>query len=240
MVNGMTCAVNGADVCSRLFPDMLWVDFIDPGYTLCMTLRANILKYAEQHGHQPEAIFLKNHGLFVAADTPQGVREIYSRIMDTMSGEYEKANITTGLDLEKAAPDEEVAKTADIIRQLLGPEDAAHVCNSPSFEIPLGPLTPDHIVYSKAYPFVGELTVAGIEAFKTKNGYSPRVMKCDTGIFAVGSDSRSASLALELAEDGAVILKYTNAFGGVDYMTKEAADFIDNWEVEAYRRTLVR
>mgnify|MGYP006310969763 CR=1 FL=1 len=35
-VNGMTCAKNGAAVCAELFPDALWLEYIDSGYTLCM------------------------------------------------------------------------------------------------------------------------------------------------------------------------------------------------------------
>lgn len=240
MVNGMTCAKNGFRICKDLFPEMLWVDYIDPGYTLCMRLRDEIQEYAGRYGHQPEAIFLKNHGLFVAADSPKRVREIHGEIMDVMNREYKKAGISKGLEYLKPAPKEDIERTIDTIKLLIGPEDAVHVCNSPGFDIAVGPLSPDHIVYSKAYPYVTALTAKGIDEFKVKHGYSPRVLKFETGVFSVGSDRKSASLALELAEDGAEVLKYTHAFGGPDYMSESAAYFIDNWEVESYRRKLIK
>ncbi|TFG48006.1 MAG: hypothetical protein E4H40_05430, partial [Candidatus Brocadiia bacterium] len=35
LVNGMTCSKNGVRVCKEIFPTALWLDYIDPGYTLC-------------------------------------------------------------------------------------------------------------------------------------------------------------------------------------------------------------
>ena len=31
MVNGMTCGKNGAEKCAELFPQALWVEYVDPG-----------------------------------------------------------------------------------------------------------------------------------------------------------------------------------------------------------------
>ena len=36
LVNGMTCAKDGEAVSKRLFPDALWVEYIDAGYTLSL------------------------------------------------------------------------------------------------------------------------------------------------------------------------------------------------------------
>lgn len=237
LVNGMTCAVNGEAVCNELFPDALWVDFIDPGYTLCMRLKEEIEKYAEQYGHQPESIFLKNHGLFVAADTAERVREIHGNIMDTMREQYDVAGIPMTL-LEEQESDD-MLPTAERIKELLG-DDAGHVCGHAPFKVATGPITPDHIVYSKSYAFIAEPEKDALEAFKGKHGYSPRVISCKAGVFGVGVDEKTAALALELAIDGAEIVQVAEAFGGIEYMTEEAADFIDNWEVEAYRRGVTR
>ena len=50
IVNGMTCAKNGKAVCAELFPDALWLDYIDPGYTLCMEVRKEIPDWAVRCG----------------------------------------------------------------------------------------------------------------------------------------------------------------------------------------------
>ncbi|SVB75886.1 uncharacterized protein METZ01_LOCUS228740, partial [marine metagenome] len=47
-----------------------------------------------------------------------------------------------------------------------------------------------------------------------------------------------AELALELAQDGAQVMQLAGAFGGIDYMTDRAREFIENWEVESYRQSV--
>ena len=39
LVNGMTCAKGGIDTCRSLFPNALWINYVDPGYMLCMRVR---------------------------------------------------------------------------------------------------------------------------------------------------------------------------------------------------------
>ena len=55
----------------RLFPDALWVEYIDAGYTLCMELKGRIDQYKAEFGRIPKIIMLKNHGIFVSGDRPR-------------------------------------------------------------------------------------------------------------------------------------------------------------------------
>ena len=147
IVNGMTCSQQGAEICKSLFPDALWIEYVDPGYTLCMQVRQRLTEYATEHGHQPEMVFLKNHGVFVAVDTPAQVKEIYGNIMNTLREAYRKANVSTELEI---APRSDEAATQSImgqIKKVFGETEAAFICYSGSFDIAEGPLTPDHIVY---------------------------------------------------------------------------------------------
>jgi rhamnose utilization protein RhaD (predicted bifunctional aldolase and dehydrogenase) len=50
---------------------------------------------------------------------------------------------------------------------------------------------------------------------------------------------KQASLALELAKDGALVCQLAKAFGGIQFMTDRARLFIENWEVESYRQKQV-
>ena len=59
-----------------------------------------------------------------------------------------------------------------------------------------------------------------------------------TLVAAVGADAE-ADLALELAQDGALVMQLTEAFGGINYMTDAQREFIENWEVESYRQQQV-
>lgn len=231
LVNGLTCAKGGEAACERLFPDALWVEYIDPGYTLCMVVRERIAQYTDEQGHQPALLVLQNHGIFIAADSADGIRELYARVMDTLSAEYAKANVSEMLDIPELPEEPE---TEGQIRTVFG-ADAACIASSSLFNYAPGPITPDHLVYSKAFPFSRKLTPADAEAYKAERGYAPKVVVAGDRVYGIGNSQKNADLALELAQDGALVMQLTEAFGGVNYMTDAQREFIENWEVESYR-----
>ncbi|MDP6522742.1 MAG: class II aldolase/adducin family protein [Kiritimatiellia bacterium] len=236
LVNGMTCARDGGEACLRLFPEYLWVGKLDVGHMLCVRTREAIQEFTEHNGRQPEAVFLKNHGVFVAGDTPDSIRETYRVIMGRLDEEYNASGLT--LDLEKGpAPDPAIGEEiARLIRETFETQDANFVATDGPYDVADGKLTPDHIVYMKPHIFEGEPTREALIEFRERYGYSPRVVATDIGVFGFGATENNAALALELAIDGAQVKKLTRAFGGIEYMDRATLEFIDSWEVEAYRR----
>jgi len=234
IVNGMTCSRQGPAACKELFPDALWMDYIDPGWMLCMKARHQILKYKAEKGHEPQIIFLKNHGVFVAADGPERVYAIYEGIMSKLRTHYDKANLSTTLKIKPCLFGDELESAKKKISDAM---QTGQLCIEAcgAFDITEGPVSPDHIVYSKSYPLIEEPTQKAIETFKEKNGYLPQVMAFGNAVFALGETEKKASLALELAQDGALVKKLARAFGGIEYMTGRAREFIENWEVESFR-----
>lgn len=234
-VNGMTCAIDGKAAAAELFPNALWLDYIDPGYTLCMQVRREIQAYEQANGKQPQIILLKNHGVFVAADSPEEIREIYAGIRSKLMDRYQQAALSVELDIASLPSADTVTAAEAKIREAMG-NAAMCVAASGMFAYAAGPISPDHIVYSKSYPFVGEPTKESISDFKSQHGYAPQVMVFADGIFGVTESAKGADLALELAQDGSLVQKLAAAFGGIDYMTDRARAFIENWEVESYRK----
>jgi rhamnose utilization protein RhaD (predicted bifunctional aldolase and dehydrogenase) len=235
VANGMTCSQNGAAVCKRLFPQALWLDYIDPGYTLCMKVRQEIYRYRQANGNEPDVIFLKNHGLFVAADQPEQIRALYKEVISKLEEEYKKAGISLDLKIAPLPSALYLEEAKQTIRNALG-NPQMYIVASGKFDTAPGPISPDHIVYSKSWPFIGQPTVEAIAAFKNKHGYVPQVIAFGDAVFGVASGPKAARLALELAQDGALVEKLAQAFGGIDYMTDRARQFIENWEVESYRK----
>ncbi|WP_372807315.1 class II aldolase/adducin family protein [Pontiella sp.] len=232
LVNGLSCAKEGQAACERLFPEALWVEYIDPGYTLCMEVRERIEAYKAANGKEPALLMLQNHGIFIAADTPDEIRALYKRVMDTLNAEYTKAGIFLTLNVAKAPLSSEMEQK---IKSVFG-ADAAFIASSGMFAVAPGPITPDHLVYSKAFPYAGRtLTTEGAEAYKAERGYAPKVIVNGERIYGIGNSQKNADLALELAQDGALVMQLARAFGGINYMTDAQREFIENWEVESYR-----
>ncbi len=234
LVNGLTCAKGGEAAGKLLFPDALWVEYIDAGYTLSVVLKGRIEQYLSEHGKIPQVILLKNHGIFVSADTAEEIRALYTGVMDALKQEYQDVGITDTLAIADAEP---APETEERIRELFR-ADAAYVTSSGAFACVPGPITPDHLVYSRAFPFTDELTEKAVANYKTKHGFAPKVVVAANCVFGIGTTANNADLALQLSQDGALVMQLAEAFGGLEYMTARAREFIENWEVESYRQSV--
>lgn len=240
LVNGLTSGKNGEKICQKLFPGSLWVNYVDPGYTLCMRVLERIKGYKAQKGHEPQMVFLGNHGVFVGGDTPEAIRGIYTDIMAKVVAEYKKAGVSMELKIGAPPPKAEAEVVRKKVADALGDENAKGVSAGGMFAYAKGPVSPDQIVYMRSFPMTEELTPEALKAFMGKHGYSPRIVVTKTGVFGLGSSEKNAALALELAQDSAFVVQLAEAFGGIRYMTSDEGTFIDKWEAEAYRRKMVK
>jgi rhamnose utilization protein RhaD (predicted bifunctional aldolase and dehydrogenase) len=231
-VNGLTCAKEGQEACKRLFPDALWVEYIDPGYTLCMEVSKRIEQYKAANGSEPALLVLQNHGIFISADTPEEIRTLYSRVMDTLDAEFDKAAIPRALSIAEGA----VAPETEAQLKAVFGADAACVASSGRFDVASGPITPDHLVYSKAFPFCAELTGENVQAYKSERGYAPKVVVAGDQVYGLGNTQKNADLALELAQDGALVMQLSEAFGGINYMTDIQRELHDRYPARVYRK----
>ena len=163
-----------------------------------------------------------------AADREDGTSQLKRlRQIPPETGKF----IALELKLTDAPPSPE---TEEEIRKAFG-KDAACIVSSPLFVYVPGPITPDHLVYSRAFPYYGSLTETGAETYRNERGYAPKVVVAGDRIYGIGTSQKNADLALELAQDGALVMQLTAAFGGINYMTDAQREFIENWEVESYR-----
>lgn len=234
LVNGLTCARDGETTCLRLFPDALWVPYVDPGFTLCIDVRRRVAGYEKEHGRQPALLFLENHGIFVSGSTPEEVRGLYRRVIDGLKKAYADAGVRIDLGVEHV-PGQVMG---DRLKVVVG-DEAGAIAHGGKFQAVRGPVSPDHIVYAKSFPYEGEVTAEGVGAFRKQRGYTPLIYLTPQGVYAIGQTQKKADLALELAMDGALVKHLAGAFGGLRTLDDRAREFIENWEVESYRQKQV-
>lgn len=115
--------------------------------------------------------------------------------------------------------------------------------------LPLMPLfTANRIIYSAPDPeegnengidnFLADMKER-INVFIQKFGYQPKVMLIKgIGLVAVGDNAAQCDIILDVFEDAMKIAFFSESFGGPHPMTQAQIDFIDNWEVENYRRSV--
>lgn len=253
-VNGLMCSVDAAAKCAELFPDALYIPYTDPGYTLFKKVYDKVNAWKKEHGSEPSVIFLQNHGIFVAADSASGIERIYCDVMDRLSaaeGKLPEGDVPVCGCVTETVPAIRAIlsrsgrglKTVKVTNNALvsaftsSRQDAAHV---------LKPFTPDGIVYCKSeFIYIDgkdpESIVAQaekkIEAYVERRGHTPKVLLIKgIGLLAVGDDARQAQTITDVFTDAMKVAWYARSFGGEHPMTARQIDFIDNWEVENYRR----
>ncbi len=235
LVNAMTCGQDGQAACARLFPDALWMPVIEPGYTLGMRVREELAGYKQKHGKAAAVLFLASHGVFIAGDTPDDIRALYTRVIDTLTREVKNAGIDPAVAPVPTLDPATAAPVAQRLKALIG-DNAA--CIAPIARIPLyaGALTPDHIVYCGGVMYDGDGSDAQLTAYHDRYNLWPKVVGMPDMVLGLGAAQRSAELAAELAWDAANVVRLAGAFGGVKFLDQYFLDFIQNWEVESYRR----
>ncbi|MFH2113176.1 MAG: class II aldolase/adducin family protein [Spirochaetota bacterium] len=253
LVNGITCSLRGELAAREIFVDEgLWIPSMNPGYILAKTVKDAWAAHVSRTGKVPGFILLQNHGIFVNADSVAGVDATYHRVADSI-----KARIIRQADFSPLILDEAAGSTAEkaagILSGLAGVDskaasvqfavdvELARLCTSREiFAAVASPFSPDHIVYAGSDFLFVDGPVSELEQtyknFVKHHGRNPKLAAIrGLGIFGIGSNPKSAGLAVDLFRDAAKVAAYTEAFGGPKYMSSEEVDFINNWEVERYR-----
>ena len=246
VVNTLTCHTRGKALAEEIFgDDIVWVPYVDPGFILARTLKEALEDHRARTGRErAKAILMANHGLIVAGDDPQAVRdhtdEILRRIA-TRLGDHWRAmpwgDVTRASDAGSL-----VRKIGPVLRALLA-ESAAGLkmvtfddsdlalalTGSPSGPslASAGPLTPDQIVYCNSFPLwfepqAGEDDDAlvarlrsEIERHVGERGFPPKVVLVrGVGLFAAGDDFKLANAAREVYLDAIGVMAGATRLGG--------------------------
>lgn len=260
LVNGLMCANNAQADLQKLFgAKALYIEYTDPGYVLFKKVEDAIKAFRAEDGAEPAVIWLQNHGIFVAANSIEEVKVLYTKILATLSAGVTPSHPLTTFDEPRAT----CSCTEQIlpgIRMILSKEGlktlkvrkntlVKHFYDTEEAQAKITkPFTPDAIVYCKSnYIFLNDeepeavLAEAAkqIPAFTAKFGYQPKVILIKgIGLVAVGDNAAQCDIILDVFEDAMKIAYYSESFGGPHPMTQAQIDFIDNWEVENYRRSV--
>jgi len=259
LINGLLCSRNAKSLTQKLFGEsVLFVPYTDPGYTLFKKLESDILLYRQKFSHDPQIIFLENHGSFVGADTTEEIKKIYKKIIKKI-----EEQIPTISDIKTLPYNTVLHKVLPGLRLLISNDNpgviryrnnsllAKFYQNHQEFHKISLPLTPDIIVYCKTrYMYIEQASTAEkildsvrnqLPRFTGEYGYKPKVIVIkDLGVFAVAESYTSAERILDVYEDLVMISYYASQCGGIKFLTPEQVAFIDQWEVENYRRKVSR
>lgn len=252
LVNALSCSKDAEKLTQKILGDkVLFIEYIDPGYVLFKRVADDIKKYHQINGYDPKIILLENHGIFVSADTTDEIREIYADIENKLlkqigtnlpDDEALGYIVDNSESLVKAFKDEEniiiKAYTNSIINDFIKDQS--------NFSRIETAFTPDHIVYNKAhYLFLEEYNEDNIEGeihnFRNAYGYLPKIIGVkNKGIIIAGDSEKAVTTSYELILNMMKISWLAKFLGGSKPMTDHQIAFIENWEVENYRKKMAK
>lgn len=248
LINALLCSKNAKELSKQLFGNnILFVEYTDPGYVLFKRVENDIKKYRSRTGQEPQIIFLQNHGVFVGANTIEEIDSIYQHLTTRIMEE-----------LKEPLPDARLTEVtnSDPIRELLVSEFNCaeegivminneliehYTTGKQAFNKVAKPLTPDDIVYCKSnFLFAPNDTTQiknSINQFTAQFSYFPKVIAIENkGIAFVDSTQKSAKTVAKVFLNMLKVCFLACNFGGPQTLNQQQIDFIDNWEVENYRR----
>jgi rhamnose utilization protein RhaD (predicted bifunctional aldolase and dehydrogenase)/NAD(P)-dependent dehydrogenase (short-subunit alcohol dehydrogenase family) len=268
-INTVTCCQEGERIARELLGDgILWIPYVNPGFTLARYLAGLLADYVRRTGRDcPPAVLMQNHGLIVCGETPEEVLDHTGWLVERI-----ESHLAARPDPEPFGPvnrlaPEQARRLIDtmgpILRALLAEGDYLKVVTFDDSEIVMslaggergksaalaGPLTPDQIVYCDSFPLwieplEGESPAALVSRLRTaigqhreKTGSAPLVILVGgLGLFGVGDDFTQADTARLGYVDAIKVMAGAQRSGGIRTLPQRERQFIEQWEVEAYRR----
>ncbi len=259
--NAVGAFVNAADgkaILEKLFAGdkqpPLWVPYTDPGFMLARKIASLVAAYEQEHGTKPSILFLEKHGLFVTQDKPDAALDLVRRVIATCNSSLKSfARVK-----RKAADVEAVNRTKLCIRKAFLQATGQyanvtwHVSDSIAAFMRLkdaprllaaGVLTPDELVYANGpalwidRPDAKRLA-ARLSAQTAKGGkHAVSFIVKDLGLFIAGPE-KIVSTVRDVVESS-IFIRYNAArMGGIAALSKRQQQFINEWEAEAFRKTL--
>ena len=185
-VNALTCSSRGRELATELFGDqVLWIPYTNPGLPLARRIRDGRREHETRTGGPaPSALLLQNHGLVVAADSPDEIDRVSKWIVEAIQARLGGAEATAAPDrglvptLDPAVASAAVRVIGPVLRAALATGERLKVVtfdDSPlarRVEDPVtgaeqaagGPLTPDQIVYAGSRPLLLDPVPAAMDA----------------------------------------------------------------------------
>jgi rhamnose utilization protein RhaD (predicted bifunctional aldolase and dehydrogenase)/NAD(P)-dependent dehydrogenase (short-subunit alcohol dehydrogenase family) len=257
IVNALMCSQNAEKLTFEIFGnEIVYIPYTDPGYILFKKVEKELIKFRETFQKEPKLIFLQNHGIFVSADNIHEIKELYNNVISKI-----EIRLNSKPEIKPLRVSDDLVDIVPAIRALLtdeAPKIALIRHNSliqhfytdlSGFEKISLPFSPDIIVYCKARPIYVENTSTPektieefskkLEHYKEIYSYAPKIVVLKgIGYLAIEDNYKSAEIALDVFEDLMKISYLSENFGGPKFMNESEIAFIDNWEVENYRRSI--
>lgn len=257
LVNGLMCSNQAAEKTLEIFgEEILFIPTTNAGYTLFVVVANEIENYKAKFNKEPQIVLLQNHGIFVAANSIEEIKLIYADVKEKLIGAFDKFP-----EQKEIAVSEKITEVLPAVRMLLSDEKlkvasainsswiSNYISDKTAFEKGIEkPFNPDQMVYCMSeYLFIENSSVENIidevkikiTDFKNRKGAVPKIIFIQNEGVIVAEDSAvSVEYLKDMVNDFCQIATLSENFGGANPLNSEQIAFIEDWEVENYRKKI--
>jgi rhamnose utilization protein RhaD (predicted bifunctional aldolase and dehydrogenase)/NAD(P)-dependent dehydrogenase (short-subunit alcohol dehydrogenase family) len=254
-INSLLCSKEAEAKARTIFGEsVLFLFYTEPGFVLAKKIKGKLDKYLKKKEHIPKVVLVENHGVFAGADTTSEIKQLYTNLHNKL-----QQFIKHPLEIERIPVNPGVLKILPAIRMIVSKESLKVIRirnhslakefykSLKSFSEIEYAFIPDQIVYCKTKALfleksgtedeINNALEKSINRFTRENGYLPKVILIkNIGLIGIGENSLEVETILDIFEDAMKIAWYSRNFGGPSPMKPSQAEFIENWEVEKYRK----
>jgi rhamnose utilization protein RhaD (predicted bifunctional aldolase and dehydrogenase)/NAD(P)-dependent dehydrogenase (short-subunit alcohol dehydrogenase family) len=171
-VNMLACSREGERLAAEILGDrILWIPYVDPGFTLAQAIRRALEAYTARTGRDcPPAVIMQNHGLIVCGENAAEIVEHTDWILNQIAAYQKTLPVQEPFgQVRRIARDQSptlIHALGPTLRALLADHERLKVVTFDDSDVVLrlaggeqgrlaalaGPLTPDQIVYCYSYP----------------------------------------------------------------------------------------
>ena len=259
VVGSYVNARNGKAIIEKMFSSEkyppLWVPYIDPGFMLGREMFKLISGYQSCYGRKPQIIFLEKHGLFVAHHSSKAAMQLVYKVIDMLSSKLKHPKTAKKVTVSQDTITAAKLAIRKAVHEATGKYESVHYFMNDTVAgfmarkdagklLAAGAITPDELVYANGPTLWFEKCDAVKIAAKLKaqigKGQKPAAAFLIKGVgLFVGADEKTAPIVNDIVASSLFIRTNAAAMGGVHVLTKREANFINNWEAEAFRKQLV-
>lgn len=221
--NMICCTKNSRELVDKIFNDkpfkVAWIPYINPGFNLTLEINKVVQEGLKATGDIPDVIFMENHGLIVTSDDKEDCVSLHSQLNEAIR-EYLKLNVEfPSIELVEEDENKYVSRTQYLINYIKENNVTEDFMNNVI-------LYPDQLVYLN-----GNITGADGEKKLEINGKTGEV---------VYNTNHSEALTIEETLLAYVFVIDCILRSGLELktMSHTGIDFINNWESEAYRKSI--
>lgn len=224
-VNILCCSRRGKEIVDKIFSGrdytFLWIPYINPGFSLTVKIKEEIGKTINNGKKFPQVVFMENHGLIVTSDDSKECMELHEEVNSLIKSFFNITESYSAILLAEIDESTFTSKTSYLNHYM-----KEKGISEEYFE--KNKLYPDQLVYLNGNISVNKMH--GKLNINTSTG--DIIYRC----------SLNEAVAMEEILTGYLytIQKIEENELGLMAMSEKGADFINNWESEKYRKSLLK